>query len=112
MILSPFYCPPSSSYPVELAGGFSTDLSWWVRDDFGGDAFWGSQHNVAFSTPGEDKDMDSANCAADFQSPFWSVQSQGFIWPCLKTFFKKKKLISNTHRISDLFLILQTEGAK
>ena len=78
----PMCAAPPSSYPVEVAGGFSTDLSWWVRDDFGGEASWGSQHNVPFSTPEEDKDMDSANCAADFQSPFWSVQSQGLIWRC------------------------------
>ena len=104
---SPFYCPPPSSYPVEVAGGFSTDLSWWVRDDFGGEASWGSRHNVPFSTPGEDKDMDSANCAADFQSPFWSVSISRFNLALLEKLFlvkiEKETLLSNTDIIFIFF---------
>ncbi len=49
------------------ADGFATELSWWVRDDWGPE----SHSGMGFSTPLQDNDASSENCAAETLSAFW-----------------------------------------
>ncbi len=61
------------------AEGFATELSWWVRDDWGPE----SHSGMGFSTPLQDNDASSENCAAETLSAFWY-----FFYLFAKLFYK------------------------